>query len=456
MLNAQTLKWIVAFILFTLPYLHTKAQVRVIKRDSIIRTKTRIKISKRDSVAITERRDTIIKSNDTYWGRHTVKGGLYENLNFNQPIDFLGAEFKKNLKFSSVTFKEKISFNDAILNNTEFNDVAFLQSVGFNGCSFKENIEFIGVNFYSTFKFTSILSMKKCSFLCTFHESVNFDNSVFYGNLFFGQTEFLKNASFVGAKFIGDVKFDLTQLPDTLNFAYLQLDSLKKDIDFRMCFIDSTKRSHGNKCVIILSKTDVSKLVLPSHLFTVDLGLYNNLLEDLGFKNYEMDELTRVYEQLIKKSRDLGLMSSSEGWDIEYQTRKNELQFGFSGKVLNFINLYWWNFGYSKGRILWLWLPLLYIIFSTINYFNLDWMVNKVYFDDGFGKNYKLNYKRITTVYERIAYSLFYTAAIYFNFRLRHEAVNYMNLGGLLYLYVIYLTGILNVAFGVLSYIPHA
>lgn len=52
----------------------------------------------------------------------------------------------------------------------------------------------------------------------------------------------------------------------------------------------------------------------------------------------------------------------------------------------------------------------------------------------------------------RILYAIFYTAAIYFGFKLKHEAVNYMYTRGFLYLYLIYLFGAIYVAFG-LSYI---
>ena len=78
------------------------------------------------------------------------------------------------------------------------------------------------------------------------------------------------------------------------------------------------------------------------------------------------------------------------------------------------------------------------------------------YHDEELGKNFNLTYDALTTFWQRVSYALFYTAAIYFNFKLRHEAVNYKNLGGLLYLYLIYCVGILHVAFGVLGYILNA
>lgn len=71
-------------------------------------------------------------------------------------------------------------------------------------------------------------------------------------------------------------------------------------------------------------------------------------------------------------------------------------------------------------------------------------MVKSVYRDEELGKNFNLRYDALITTRQRVSYALFYTAALYFNFKLRHEAVNYKNLGGLLYLYLIYCVGTLH------------
>ena len=330
--------------------------------------------------------------------------------------------------------------------NTEINGVTI-----FTGSTFKEDFNIINTNCNKKISFLNTKFLKSFTLLnSVFGSDVDFENAIFRNSLRIQNVRFRGNVNMSSSEFYGETRIVFSILPDTLDLRGLKLDSLNGKLDFRYCILDTLEKK-PKKCVVLVNGTDLSKLVLPAHLFTIEMSIYK-LYND----RMKKDAMTNVYEQLIKQSRELGFMDSVEGWDIEYQRKINNINYGILGTLLNIVNQYWWNFGYNKSRILWLWLPLLYVIFSTINYFVLDWMVKRVYYDDEFGKNYKLTYAKVNTVYERIAYSLFYTAAIYFNFRLRHEAVNYKNLGGLIYLYLIYVTGTINVAFGVLSYIPQA
>ncbi|WP_439555502.1 hypothetical protein [Dyadobacter sp.] len=110
-----------------------------------------------------------------------------------------------------------------------------------------------------------------------------------------------------------------SELPDTLNLFSLKLDSLKRELDFSDCVLGKRAIENGRKCLVQIYDTDISKLILPSHLFTIDSRNDERLTSSA-----KLDRLSQTYERLIRKSKDLGMMNSAEGWDIEYQRRLND------------------------------------------------------------------------------------------------------------------------------------
>ncbi len=47
------------------------------------------------------------------------------------------------------------------------------------------------------------------------------------------------------------------------------------------------------------------------------------------------------------------MTDSEEGWSIEYKKVKNYHEYGLiGGFLINFINEWYWNFGFSRERIL--------------------------------------------------------------------------------------------------------
>ncbi len=187
----------------------------------------------------------------------------------------------------------------------------------------------------------------------------------------------------------------------------------------------------------------MSKIILPHNLFKVSFDSTDNY-----------DEQLRVYEQLIKKCRDEGYLASAQGWDIDYQKLKNLHDWGQLGPAVNWFHEHWWNFGYVTR-----WLPGLFVGFFLLNLLLIRWLVKSVYFDPELGRQFSEDTSRPVILRQlhrwrfRAAYTLFYTAVIYFNIRLSHEATNYKNFGGLVYLYTLYAVGTLHVVFGILGYL---
>jgi hypothetical protein len=81
-----------------------------------------------------------------------------------------------------------------------------------------------------------------------------------------------------------------------------------------------------------------------------------------------MDIITSSYENLLAKFKEEGRSESYKNTDIAYQ------QYSESAFV-NFLNGWWWNYGYSKGYILG-WTLFFLIFFHIINFFNWKRMQN--------------------------------------------------------------------------------
>jgi hypothetical protein len=296
----------------------------------------------------------------------------------------------------------------------------------------------------------------------TFIGPVLFSNNQFNGFFeFFGAT-IKSKLTFISCQFGNIVEIENTRinqpiafydvsLPDTLILTGLMLDSLSSNLDFTGCRLNDSMRRQERKCLVRIFDTDISKIVLPSHLFTI-----NDETDSSSTTPERIDQVSQIYERLIRTSREAGLMSSAEGWDIEYQSKLNNqkkfLKFRL-GPFLNSFHSLWWNFGYSKWKILWIWLPFFYILFTILNFLFIDRLMSNTYKEDSVGENFKLLYSRQITTREKFLYSIFYTAKIYFGFKLDFGAINYKNAAGFTYIFLIYIVGLIHVTFAVAGYL---
>ena len=102
-----------------------------------------------------------------------------------------------------------------------------------------------------------------------------------------------------------------------------------------------------------------------------------------------------------------------------------------------------------------IWLPLFFLFFWLYNYYNIQKLWDYMYKDTELGSNFKNLTPDFETGKNLLAFSFFYTAVIYFGFKLRHDSVNYDYTRGLLYLYFMYAVGTVHMAFA-FSYILSA
>ena len=454
-------------------------------------TKAKVKISTRDKRLFEVKQSSNfyieIKNNSKY----KTSYGSYEppkdslhffDVTFVSEIDYRKTTFSSEIGFQSSVFKKSIKFYETDFKKTVvFYTSYFMDNVAFSNCIFDKEVLFYGLQFSnkqkrynigyeyaipegssdSTFAYSGMASANFQFSLfknnvnfdqVRFGHEVNFQGAEFSGNVSFYQSTFKNNLNFSHTNFIKTPDFKSTELPNTLDFreAFFSKNTIEEQnskIDFRTAYLPENQQN-ANKCLILLEGTDITKFLLPYPFFA------------LGFDtNSSFEDKASIYEGVIKNCKEAGMTESVQNWDIEYRKLQLNHDWPIFGKVIIIFNEGWWNFGYEKWRILVLWLPFFFLCFLTWNFFHINSLWETMYKDKELGEVFR---KRGIPAgptkefsWQRFSFSFFYTAVIYFGFKIRHEAVNYNNTLGLLYLYLMYAVGTIHMAFA-FSYILSA
>jgi hypothetical protein len=98
-------------------------------------------------------------------------------------------------------------------------------------------------------------------------------------------------------------------------------------------------------------------------------------------------------------------------------------------------------------------MPSFFVLFFAINIVCIKFLV-KAYYDADLGKSFLGDNHEVGPLVDkhRASYAFFYTAAIYFNFRLAIEGMNFKKPYVLMYIFLVYGVGTLHVVFGVIGY----
>jgi hypothetical protein len=381
-------------------------------------------------------------------------------------MDFEGAYFAKRADFTNAEFNIYVSFADAVFDGyTSFIDAKFNKGMSFRSVNFNASTHFNG-----SFNNAQIIN-SKIQFISfshsTFHNQfvfasnetnmTNFESCVFNDDALFSNNTFKIDLKFNNTKFRESPDFNFVNLPSRLelrNISFLSNkdQNLNSNLDFRQCKTDSIIKNYKQtKCAVYLEGADLTRILLPYSLFEIHFDTTTT---------FEMK--CKIFEGVINTCKREGMILSTEGWDTDYQRMISIHNRGkYRGTLSNWFNTIWWNFGHDKWLILIKWLPLFFVIFFGWNLLRIEVLTKKMYYDSDLGSSF---YDSISEKYfkdgkadfsnwnYRLTYTFFYTATIYFGFKLKHDAVNYTYMRGLLYLYLMYGVGALHVAFA-LSYI---
>ncbi|PKK34678.1 hypothetical protein BWI96_20850 [Siphonobacter sp. SORGH_AS_0500] len=240
--------------------------------------------------------------------------------------------------------------------------------------------------------------------------------------------------------FNSDIDLSDTQLPVYFKLKNNKFKTADYKLNFTYCKMDSAQFKYFNKnplgkCLITLSPDNASNVIIDSKLFWIE---YDSL--------FRYDEMLTVYEKVINTCRELNMEESIEGFDIQYQIFKIRHKYGIFGESIVQFQDYWWGFGYKRSNILlnivWAFLASLLIVF--IGY-------KKVFraYSPNSDHDTELVIKECTESFlERFKVVFFYTALVFFSWRVDHARVDYRRYPWIaLLIYTIYVIGLIHLAY---------
>jgi hypothetical protein len=371
------------------------------------------------------------------------------NAIFYGDVSFVIAVFDSTANFALAKYKSRASFREArfdkdalfSVNNFElpidFSRTVFNSSVFFNNSTFKSSVDFSGAVIQSNADFRWV----------QFHSSSNCTDARFGGTVDFSDGHFYENATFRWARFGDAVWFRNTILPDTMDFENVRY--IEREIDFT----NAKRPTNGKNCEIALLGSDIRKIKLNMELFHLwfpDLATFNQLNGKLDTVSVTFDQKRGVYESVLKKLKDDGLIESYKILDIEYQDTLYNRSGWFNRLVINNWQKVWWNYGYDKMRVFYCSFGLL-LLFSFVNLplyrklasevYSIDFVEKSVSTDMGRFRRWLLHLRKTTT----------YTTIIFFGLKMDLEKFRENVLSHhpwlLMYLMFVYLVGLVCLGF---------
>jgi len=423
-----------------------------------------------------------------------LKEADFENDSFLHDVDFSGTFFLKDACFGQSIFLHQASFARATLSNADFSQCSFLNDANFWSSTFILSTNFDQTNFSRGANFIHTI----------FTGDVHFSNTIFSEHVDFLGATFFHKVSFENIELKDSARIDFQDaiLPDTIDFSYSLY--IPHDIDLTVASLDSL--FNRSTIAIYLSfpphiiNTDSLYSIRPSYLYgfffpvkkNVNGAPYKSYYRDTIFRNTSVtmlngiptlkrsciiqkkipdkihyinlyksdvskfhidyahfkllfydpqtmksipkDERIALYEQVLKNFKDRGQKDSYEILDKEYQGYKWGTCQWYT-KWFGLIDRWWWDYGYEKWWVF-LWTIGFLSLFTLITFSKLEKLQNGVYTIE----IVSLNSKR------RLWQSFLYTVSIFFPLSLKRK--NIKSAGkGLVYIVVVYLAGLLCVAY---------
>lgn len=371
-------------------------------------------------------------------------------IHFLSNADFSSAQFDSRAYFYKAKFDTRAYFSfarfdpDAQFSSTSFDSEAYFYYTQFDSeayfsfARFDSEAQFLGVKFESLAQFH----------VAQFGSVANFHMAQFDSLADFFFTQFDSRVDFSNAHFMEEANFSSTRLPDTLIFRETKITGV---IDLSVASLDSASDVVQDRyCYIDLRGAPLDKFKLYYDKYriywpeTIDRTVY--------------EELTQVYEGLLKKFKNEGHLTSYATLDKEYQAFKDLQNPDASEikKLLNKINFYWNNYGYNKERI-WLWTAIFLAISTLINWLVFPYLVKDVYpvpmIDKALFDNKPENRAQFTGSvflkgkvhlnFRYLIYAFYYTILIFFGLKLTTERVNFKMHGGIAIIFTEYLIGLI-------------
>lgn len=362
------------------------------------------------------------------------------------------SELCKNCKIESIKFKDPtfdisqiISDYDSLClklrssSKNEFKATSYLfdSSIRFFQDTFTKNADIS----YSTFKHWADFSHTKfdsdANFISDTIQNFGLVGASINKDLIFNKTQFIECAYF-NELVLGDTSklyFLNTSLPDSLFFP--NIIKIPSEIDLTQAnFTDPVRFDDEGEYIkhnILFYHTDISKFYFNYQYFNLIFDDFKHNIHITG------DEKTALFEGVLKNFKDRGQLESYRLLDIEYQKYKwGRPYFHW----LWWVPHYWWNYGYTK-ELVFFWVFIFVLAFTTINFFYLKYLNNKVYKMDFIPSRPTYNFRRRT----RLWLAFLYTCSIFFRFSLNYGRLKFNKIGSVIYILLIYILGLICIAY---------
>jgi hypothetical protein len=361
----------------------------------------------------------------------------FYNVVVEPTLDLSFSRFYKGLNLESTDFCKKVSFyfsefrEPVVLLENKFNDTTILSALTFDKDLHLSNCKFckpVGFE-YADFKGIADFTRNQ------FKDSVNFVRAKVEHNLYFNDTKFSNYINLSNLRFRNNsnIYFANTVLPDTIDFSFN--DSLLQSVDFTIANFATKKNT---KHLISLFKSNIEKIHIDYNHFR--LYFPDTLFDDIRNKRvyFSNDDKQTIYERMLKNFKDNGQNESYKLLDIEFKRYKWKNSWA---SFLPCLPYYWNHFGYDK-QLVFAWTLYFMVLFTLVNFFIMPYLNDKVYKVSIIPPLYEMENKLY-----RLWYSFVYTSIIFFKLTLKIEGVNFRNILGSMYILLMYLSGIICLAY---------
>jgi hypothetical protein len=363
--------------------------------------------------------------NDEIEGIFMLTFSEFDSLNI-----FRSLTFNTQSSFNSNNYRDSVFIDSNYFNNpTDFSKTISLKYFNFSNNIIKKSIHFKHSSFAKTdFQYNIFEGFLDISH-SVFNDTTSFYQSKFNNQVNFYDCTFKKYLDFKYVSFNGNVHFNNSILPDTLDLRYLE--NISQILDFTYCKLAATKK----KCAIALYGSDINKIKINLELFELAFPKPNDSFNDIS----------SVYERLLLKFQNDGLLEDYQELYIQYNhvkiMHKTGAFFLLSYLGDRFLNV-WSRYGFEPERIIIATIIIL-IIFTIITSLRLNDLLFQHY-NINFIKDAIYN-KNITTS-QKLFYSLIYTAVIFFGFTLKIDELKKLD-KWTIYIFFVYIVGLICLLF---------
>lgn len=353
---------------------------------------------------------------------------------FNKSLDFSESRFFGMADFSETKFDGRTFFDTIEFDSTTlFRDATFSTETTFFKVMFNDDLSFFRAKFSKALRF----------FASNFRSVSTFQLCEVDSILSFNSSNLGRKMSFNNAK-VNQIDFNSVILPDTL-----LMNSLNINKEVNLLRVQPPKNS--TKCVIDLRGTSLDKINMRYDFFKL-------FVPDSIDSERRFEEITNVYEGLLKNFKDKGYLRSYEKLDKEYQafkyTRGTEKP--AFGEALNWINYHWNDYGYDKTRI-WPITFFVFLFFFFFNWLRLPHLVKFVYkipsIDKAINQDKKLRAFRLKhRAYPRFNFfstflALYYTGLVFFGLKIESGNMHLTCPWSVAWIFFQYVVGLICLAY---------